>query len=121
LLIINPGDPANVSDHITLKNALSQIPEPGPRFAKLFSRSDIEVEIYAPIDHDLQSPHSRDELYFVISGTGYFRNGSERSVFGPGDLLYAKAGAVHRFEDFSENFATWVIFFGPEGGVTSDK
>jgi hypothetical protein len=22
----------------------------------------------------------------------------------------------HRFEDFTDDFATWVIFYGPEGG-----
>ena len=23
---------------------------------------------------------------------------------------------VHRFEEFSDDFATWVMFYGPEGG-----
>jgi hypothetical protein len=26
------------------------------------------------------------------------------------------AGVQHRFEEFSDDFATWVIFYGPEGG-----
>ena len=26
------------------------------------------------------------------------------------------AGVEHRFEDFSADFATWVFFYGPEGG-----
>ena len=28
----------------------------------------------------------------------------------------AAAGEVHRFERFSDDFATWVFFYGPEGG-----
>jgi mannose-6-phosphate isomerase-like protein (cupin superfamily) len=52
----------------------------------------------------------------VISGTGFFTNGDERHPFKPGDLMFVPAGVVHRFEDFSDDFATWVIFFGPEGG-----
>ena len=42
--------------------------------------------------------------------------GEERVPFGPGDVLFVAAGAVHRFEEFSHDFATWVIFYGPEGG-----
>jgi len=34
----------------------------------------------------------------------------------PGDLLFVPAGIVHRFEDFTDDFATWVMFYGPEGG-----
>ena len=26
------------------------------------------------------------------------------------------AGVVHRFEDFTDDFATWGMFYGPEGG-----
>jgi mannose-6-phosphate isomerase-like protein (cupin superfamily) len=52
----------------------------------------------------------------VISGSGHFTNGGLRTPFGPGDLLFVPAGVEHRFQDFSEDFAIWVIFYGPEGG-----
>ncbi len=42
--------------------------------------------------------------------------GEDRVIFGPGDALFVPAGAVHRFEEFSEDFAAWVVFYGPEGG-----
>ena len=31
-------------------------------------------------------------------------------------LLFVKAGHEHRFENFTDDFATWVIFYGPDGG-----
>jgi len=31
---------------------------------------------------------------------------------------YAPAGADHRFENFTEGFAAWVVFWGPPGGET---
>jgi hypothetical protein len=34
----------------------------------------------------------------------------------PGTLLFVAAGRPHRFEDFTADFATWVLFYGPEGG-----
>jgi mannose-6-phosphate isomerase-like protein (cupin superfamily) len=46
-----------------------------------------------------------------------FRRGGERVPFQPGDFLFAAAGVPHRFEEFTDGFRTWVIFFGPKGGV----
>jgi mannose-6-phosphate isomerase-like protein (cupin superfamily) len=43
-------------------------------------------------------------------------NGDARFRFGPGDVLFVPAGVEHRFEDFSDDFVTWVVFYGPEGG-----
>jgi len=74
------------------------------------------VEIYKPRQTDKQTPHLQDELYVVISGSGEFLNGTVRAPFQPGDILFARAGVEHRFENFTEDFATWVIFYGPEGG-----
>jgi mannose-6-phosphate isomerase-like protein (cupin superfamily) len=47
---------------------------------------------------------------------GYFVIGDTRKPFVPGEVLFVPAGVVHRFEDFSDDFATWVFFYGPEGG-----
>ena len=42
--------------------------------------------------------------------------GGQRIAFGPGDVLFVGAKVEHRFEDFSDDFATWVVFYGPRGG-----
>jgi mannose-6-phosphate isomerase-like protein (cupin superfamily) len=52
----------------------------------------------------------------VIQGEGRFVNGDTRCDFGPGDLLFVPAGVEHRFEEFSDDLAAWVVFYGPEGG-----
>ena len=106
------------SDHrVPVADALALLPGPGgARFAGVFAHGTLEVEIYAPRGTDPQTPHTRDEVYIVVSGTGTFLNDGERTPFGPGDFLFVPAGVVHRFEDFSEDFVTWVLFYGPEGG-----
>jgi len=98
-------------------DALASLPGPnGERFRQVFRHGSLEVEIYAPIGVDLQAPHTRDEAYVVVSGTGVFVCEGGRHRFGPGDFLFAPAGAIHRFEDFSADLAVWVLFYGPEGG-----
>lgn len=72
--------------------------------------------MYAPRGTDPQTPHVRDEVYFVVSGSGEFVVAGERAPFAAGDALFVGAGIEHRFENFTGDFAAWVVFYGPEGG-----
>jgi mannose-6-phosphate isomerase-like protein (cupin superfamily) len=102
---------------IRLSEARNAIPtKDGKAFALQFEHGSLQVEIYSPKGADPQKPHSRDELYVVVSGTGWFVIEGQRLQFAPGDALFAAAGEAHRFEDFSADFVVWVMFYGPEGG-----
>lgn len=85
-------------------------------FVRLFRHGSLEIEYYRPAGSDRQQPHDRDEVYVVISGTGYFVNGNERHPFVAGEVLFVPAGTEHRFEEYTEDFSTWVMFYGPRGG-----
>jgi mannose-6-phosphate isomerase-like protein (cupin superfamily) len=96
---------------------LSRIPAPdGKSFAVAFEHGTLKLGLFAPRGVDLQQPHSQDEVYMVIQGEGRFLCGGTRHDFGPGDVLFVPAGVEHRFEDFSDDLAVWVVFYGPEGG-----
>jgi len=105
---------------VTAADALSLLPGPGgERFAKVLEHGSLVVEIFAPRGRDTQQPHTRDELYVVLSGGGEFVNGDERHPVSPGDILFVPAGVPHRFENFTADLAVWVAFYGPEGGEGS--
>jgi len=102
---------------LTVREALAQLPGPGgARFATLFEHGTLEVEVYAPRGTDPQKPHRRDEIYVVVAGSGTFFRDGTREPFAAGDFLFVPAGVEHRFEDFSDDLAVWVIFYGPDGG-----
>ena len=102
---------------ISLAQALDRLPDPqGEQSVLLFEHGSLVVELYAPRGSDPQTPHSRDEVYVVAHGSGEFVWGSGRRNFVPNDVLFAAAGVEHRFENFSDDFAVWVFFYGPEGG-----
>jgi len=90
--------------------------EPGALFVKVMEHGSMSVEIYRPVGKDNQTPHLQDELYVIISGSGDFLSNGERIPFQPGDVLFVAAHVEHRFENFSDDFATWVVFYGPPGG-----
>ena len=65
---------------------------------------------------DKQTRHARDEVYVIASGSGDFLNGTETRPVEIGEVLFVPAGVEHRFLNFTDDFATWVFFYGPEGG-----
>lgn len=100
-----------MTERITPESALKKLAAAGgQRYVTLFQHSNLELEFYQPLGQDPQKPHTRNEVYFVISGGGWFVNGKARHRFGPGEVIYVPAGVPHRFEEFSDDFATWAIF-----------
>ena len=92
--------------------ALEMLKGAGEPYRRLIERRDFDVGIYRPDAIDEQTPHARDELYIVAVGTGTFVCEGQQEDFAPGDLFFVEAGRDHRFENFSNDFATWVVFFG---------
>jgi mannose-6-phosphate isomerase-like protein (cupin superfamily) len=105
-----------MNERLTLANADEAIRSAGKEFVELFHHGSLAVEFYRPKKVDRQQPHTRDEVYVVASGSGFFNCGGRRQPFQAGEVLFAAAGVEHRFEEFSDDFATWVFFYGPEGG-----
>jgi mannose-6-phosphate isomerase-like protein (cupin superfamily) len=94
---------------------IAPLPE-GRRSALLMAHGSMALRWYAPRGSDEQTPHDQDELYLVHRGRGYFRCGTQRTAFEPGDVLFAAAGETHRFEAFSDDLELWVVFWGAKGG-----
>jgi ethanolamine utilization protein EutQ (cupin superfamily) len=105
-----------MDSHINLSDGLAKLKASANLFLEVFTHGSLSAELYKPEKIDLQNPHTRDEVYIIVSGKGTFLNDGQEAIFNPGDFLFVKAGAEHRFKDFSDDFATWVFFYGPEGG-----
>lgn len=94
--------------------AASGLPWKPGRSAEVFVDGDLEVRFTPRPTKGMQAPHLRDELYFVASGTARYRADDLVTDVGPGDLLFAAAHIVHGFEEFSDDFKIWVVFYGPQ-------
>ena len=84
--------------------------------ATLYVHGTLKVMLYAPSGEDHQIPHERDEIYVVARGSGQFQLGESLFAFQAGDAIFVPAGAEHRFVEFSDDLAAWVMFYGPKGG-----
>ena len=106
---------------LTIEKALAELRLSKKLFKTLFKHGSLEVEIYKPEQIDQQSPHSRDEIYVIASGSGRFINGTNEQFVEAGEVLFVPAHKEHRFVDFTEDFSTWVFFYGPEGGEAGEE
>lgn len=64
---------------------------------------------------DPQSPHTEDELYYVIEGRGTISVGDEERDVRPGSLVFVAAHVPHRFHDITERLVI-LVAFGPAEG-----
>ena len=102
---------------IRLARAQARIPGPaGEHSVSVLQRGTLDVKLSLPTPPNQQTPHAQDEVYVVIRGRGILLHDGERNPFESGDLLFVAAGTEQRFEDFSEDLAVWVVFYGPRGG-----
>ena len=67
---------------------------------------------------DLQSPHTEDEVYYIVSGRGMLRVGKTDRRFQPGTVLFVAAGEEHRFHTITEEM-TALVFFAPAEGTNA--
>jgi mannose-6-phosphate isomerase-like protein (cupin superfamily) len=102
---------------------LARLPRPasarwpdGEPFTEAMRHGTMLLEIFAPRGTDHQTPHEQDELYVVLGGTARFDHEGAVTSVESGDVLFVPAGERHHFCDMSDDFVTWVIFWGPQGG-----
>jgi mannose-6-phosphate isomerase-like protein (cupin superfamily) len=105
-----------MNNHISIQYAKETLEKSGKLFETLFSHGTLSAELYKPDKIDNQSPHTRDEIYVIASGSGQFNLAGEITLVKAGDFLFVPAKAIHHFFDFTLDFSTWVFFYGPEGG-----
>jgi len=76
-----------------------------------FTKNDVTLVFFAPRGVDHQTHHDKDEFYIIVRGCGELVSGSERISCTAGDALFVEAFRGHHFENFTDDFATWAVFF----------
>jgi mannose-6-phosphate isomerase-like protein (cupin superfamily) len=64
---------------------------------------------------DPQSPHTEDELYYVVAGRAQVTVGGEIRPVVPGSLVFVAATVPHTFHDIEERLELLVVFGPAEG------
>jgi mannose-6-phosphate isomerase-like protein (cupin superfamily) len=61
---------------------------------------------------DPQSPHTEDEVYYVVSGKAQIRVAEENRFVQAGSIVYVAKIVEHRFHSIEEDLMV-IVFFAP--------
>jgi len=61
---------------------------------------------------DPQSPHTEDEVYYVVSGKAQIKVANEDRAVQAGSIVYVAKNVEHRFHSIEEDL-TVIVFFAP--------
>jgi mannose-6-phosphate isomerase-like protein (cupin superfamily) len=92
----------------------------GEQYIEFLTVPDLSVGLYvlAAGAVDLQQPHTEDEMYYVVSGSGRITVGDEVRDVRAGSIVFVAASVPHRFHDITEEL-TLLVAFGPAEGSRS--
>ena len=76
-----------------------------------FEKSGVKLVFFAPRGRDYQTDHEEDEFYFIARGTAKLVIEEESYECVAGDVFFVAAKQAHHFENMSDDFGTWAIFF----------
>lgn len=61
---------------------------------------------------DPQSPHTEDEVYYVVSGKARIKVGAEDQAVQAGSIVYVAKNVEHNFHSIADEL-TVLVFFAP--------
>ena len=61
---------------------------------------------------DPQSPHTEDEVYYIVSGRAQIKVADENRAVQAGSIVYVAKNVEHRFHSIEEDL-TVIVFFAP--------
>ena len=76
-----------------------------------FEKNGVKLVFFAPRGRDHQTSHDEDEFYFIVRGTGRLVIDAKMFECASGDAFFVEAGVPHHFENFTDDFVTWAVFF----------
>jgi len=99
---------------LELQDLLSRLQKEDGYFLDFLKIRNLEAGIILlhPGENDTQEPHSSDELYYVIEGSGYMELGKTRRSVKKGSIIFVPAGMRHKFYGNKEDLVILYMFAG---------
>jgi hypothetical protein len=98
---------------VTAEDALKQLMEQSEfPFTVMMKHGSMTIEYFAPKEVDTQTQHKQDEIYSSM-GIALYRNGEKVLCKKRCPVCSCRYGTS--LENFSDDFAVWVIFMDPSG------
>ncbi len=97
-----------------LSQLISQRTESNKPYLEFLKVPDLSMGLYVlPAGGtDPQSPHTEDEVYYVVSGKAQIKVADEDRTVQAGSIVYVAKNVEHKFHSIEEEL-TIIVFFAP--------
>ena len=89
--------------------------ENGELYHEFFKAKRVSVGLYGlkAGETDPQSPHTEDEIYYIVSGAGTIEIDGEHREVSAGAVIYVEEHVTHCFHAITEDLSIIVVFAPP--------
>ncbi|MFZ1043218.1 MAG: cupin domain-containing protein [Anaerolineales bacterium] len=97
-----------------LLDIIKQQSRSGKPYFEFLHLPDLSMGVYQLLvgDTDIQSPHTEDEVYYVVEGKAKIRVANEARDVRAGSVIYVPKKVAHRFHSIEEDLIV-LVFFAP--------
>ena len=98
--------------HVQTAELLEEIPDDESAHLEVLEEDSMTVEVgrYPAGESAAKNPHTEDEIYVIISGSGTARVGDETYSIEAGDVVFVEQGTEHDFFDIEEDITALIVF-----------
>ncbi len=97
-----------------LPHLISQREVANKRYLEFLKVPDLSMGVYvlSAGGVDPQSPHTEDEVYYIVSGRAQIKVADENRAVQAGSIVYVAKDVAHHFHSIEEEL-TVIVFFAP--------
>lgn len=100
--------------HVSTEELITELDEEDVQFAEVLDEESVTIEIGRYPTSSSKNPHTEDEVYYIVSGSGMIRAGDETYDVEAGDVVFVEQGLEHDFFDIDEEITALTIFVGSD-------
>lgn len=99
---------------VELLDVIKRQSRSGKPYFEFLRVPDLSVGVYQLLvgDTDIQSPHTEDEVYYVVEGRAKITVADEDRNVKAGSVIYVEKKVPHRFHSIEEDLIV-LVFFAP--------
>ncbi len=99
-------------DAFELSDVIAAHQEAGQLYHEFFAVPDLSLGLYVlpSGEQDPQSPHTEDEVYYVVSGRGMVHVDGKDRLLSTGSIVFVGQAVSHHFHTITEDLTLLVVF-----------
>lgn len=103
--------------HISTTKLLEKLDRHDTHYVEVLTEDLMSVELAQYPNPEPKQPHTEDELYVVLSGSGMAAVGDETYAIEEGDVVFVKQGVEHDFFDIEDEMTALIVFTNAQDSV----